>query len=124
MRAGKANGGTPGCMHTGGTPARAIAGRAREAEDRAMLTLLWIIIAVAVLVAWLLGIVDIFRRHLDAKHTVAWLLLVLIVPILGTILYWVLRPPDPGDLERTEAAQRDRRHERQDKPFDSTGFGV
>ena len=104
MRAGKANGGTPGCMHTGGTPARAIAGRAREAEDRAMLTLLWIIIAVAVLVAWLLGIVDIFRRHLDAKHTVAWLLLVLILPILGTILYWVLRPPDPG----TSSAPRPR----------------
>jgi len=89
-----------------------------------MLTLLWIIIAVAVLVAWLLGIVDIFRRHLDAKHTVAWLLLVLILPIVGTILYWVLRPPDPGDLERTEAAQRDRRQDRHDKPFDSTGFGV
>ena len=65
-----------------------------------MLTLLWIIIAVAVLVAWLLGIVDIFRRHLDAKHTVAWLLIVLIMPILGTILYWVLREEDPGTLER------------------------
>jgi len=52
-------------------------------------TLLWIIIAVAVLAAWLLGVIDIFRRRLDAKHTVAWLLLVLILPVLGTILYWV-----------------------------------
>ena len=89
-----------------------------------MLTLLWIIIAVAVLVAWLLGIVDIFRRHLDAKHTVAWLLIVLIMPILGTILYWVLREEDPGTLERKAAAQSDLRHARQDRPFDKSGFGV
>ena len=86
-------------------------------------TLLWIIIAVAVLAAWLLGVIDIFRRRLDAKHTVAWLLLVLILPIVGTILYWVLRPPDEGDLARAEAAQREIRHERHDQPFDSTGFG-
>ena len=85
-----------------------------------MWTFIWIVIAIAVAVAWILGVVDIFRRRLDAKHTVAWLLLVLILPILGTILYWVLRPPDPGDLARAEAAQRDVRHQR----HDSSGFGM
>jgi hypothetical protein len=87
-------------------------------------TLLWIIIAIAVAVAWVLGIVDIVKRRLDAKHTAAWLLIVLLMPILGTILYWVLREPDPGDLRRAEAAQRELRHQRQDRPYDSTGFGV
>jgi len=89
-----------------------------------MATFIWIVIATAVAAAWLLGIVDIFKRRLDAKHTVAWLLIVLMLPILGTILYWVLREPDPGDLRRAEAAQRELRQQRHDQPFDSTGLGV
>ena len=87
-----------------------------------MWTFIWIVVAVAVASAWILGVVDIFRRRLDAKHTVAWLLLVLILPILGTILYWVLRPPDPGDLARAEAAQRDVRHQRHGSS--GSGFGT
>jgi hypothetical protein len=87
-----------------------------------MLTFIWIVIAVAVAIAWILGVVDIFRRRLDAKHTVAWLLVVLILPIVGTILYWVLRPPDPGDLARAEAAQRDVRQHRHDSS--GSGFGM
>jgi predicted Abi (CAAX) family protease len=93
----------------------------RRTEDRRMLlTLILIVAAVAVAVAWILGVVDIFRRRMDAKHTVAWLLVVLIVPIIGTIVYWVLRPPDPGDFARAEAAQRDIRQHR----HDGSGFGM
>ena len=89
-----------------------------------MSTVLWFAVAVVVAVVWALGLVDLFRRHLDFKHTIAWLLIVLILPILGTILYWVLRQPDAGELERAEAAQRDLRHSRHEQPFDSTGFGM
>ena len=89
-----------------------------------MSTVLWFAVAVVVAVVWALGLVDLFRRHLDLKHTIAWLLIVLILPILGTILYWVLRQPDAGELERTEAARRDIRQSRHERPFDSTGFGM
>jgi hypothetical protein len=89
-----------------------------------MSTLIWAAIAVAVVVMWGIGIVDIVRRHLGATKTVAWLLIVLILPVLGTILYWLLREPDPGDFQQAEAAQRARRQSRHDQPFDSTGFGV
>jgi hypothetical protein len=34
------------------------------------------------------------RRHLGTSRTVAWLLIVLIVPLLGAALYWVLRGPE------------------------------
>lgn len=89
-----------------------------------MSSVIWITIAVAVAVAWVIGVADLFRRRLDFKHTIAWLLIVLILPVLGTILYWILREPDAGELERREAAQREIRHGRQERPFDSTGFGV
>jgi hypothetical protein len=87
-------------------------------------TLIWAVIGIVIAIAWGIGVVDIFRRHLDAKHTVAWLLIVLIMPILGTILYWVLREEDAGTLERKAAAESELRHARHDRPFDSTGFGV
>ena len=89
-----------------------------------MSTLIWVTIFVAVAVMWGIAIVDIIRRHLGAKRTVAWLLIVLILPILGTILYLVLREPDPDDFEQVEAAQRELRRSRHDRPFDSSGFGV
>jgi hypothetical protein len=95
-----------------------------DAEHRRMATFIWVVIAAAVAVVWLLGIIDIIKRRLDAKHTAAWLLIVLLLPILGTILYWVLRDPDPGDLRRAEAAQSALRHQRHERPFDSSGFGV
>jgi hypothetical protein len=89
-----------------------------------MATLIWVTLAVAVAIMWGIAIVDIVRRRLGAKRTVAWLLIVLILPILGTILYLVLREPERGDLEQVEAAQRELRHSRHDRPFDSSGFGV
>jgi uncharacterized protein (DUF58 family) len=89
-----------------------------------MSTFIWITLTVLVVIVWTIGVVDLFRRRLDFKHTIAWLLIVLILPILGTILYWVLREPDARDLERAEAAQRDLRHSRHERGFDSTGFGV
>jgi Phospholipase_D-nuclease N-terminal len=87
-------------------------------------TFLWITLATIVAVVWILGLVDLFRRRLDLKHTIAWLLIVILLPILGTILYWMLREPDAGELERIAAAERDIRHGRHEQPFDSTGFGV
>ena len=39
-------------------------------------------------------IADLVRRHLGTKRTVAWLLIVLILPLLGAGLYWVLRGPE------------------------------
>jgi hypothetical protein len=87
-------------------------------------TILWAAIIVAIAIAWGIGVVDIFRRRLDVMHTVAWLLLVLILPVIGTIVYWVLRPEDPDALERKAAAQADIRRGRQDRPHDGPGLGM
>jgi hypothetical protein len=52
---------------------------------------LWIAIGVTVLIVWVFSVVDIFSRHLDRKQTLAWLLIVILLPIAGSILYWLLR---------------------------------
>ena len=55
---------------------------------------LWGVMAVVVAVVWLVTVADVVRRHLGTKLTVAWLLIVLIIPLLGAALYWVLRGPE------------------------------
>ena len=53
-------------------------------------------IAVVAAIVWLVTIADLLRRHLGTSRTVAWLLIVLIVPLLGAALYWALRGPEAG----------------------------
>jgi hypothetical protein len=52
---------------------------------------LWFLGAVAI-VAWLVAIVDMIRRRaeLSRGQLAAWLLIVLIFPVLGTILYFAI----------------------------------
>ena len=51
---------------------------------------LWFLGVVAV-VAWLIAIVDMIRRRgqLSRGQLAAWVLIVIIVPVVGTILYFV-----------------------------------
>ena len=64
--------------------------------------LLWGILAVLLAVVWLITLSDLVRRHLGTQRTVAWLLIVLIVPFGGAAVYWILRKPEPtGRRPRT-----------------------
>ena len=58
------------------------------------MTVLWGVLIVVVAVVWLVTVSDLVRRHLGTKRTVAWLLIVLIVPLIGSALYWALRGPE------------------------------
>jgi cbb3-type cytochrome oxidase subunit 3 len=80
----------------------------------------WWTIAVVLLIVWVLTLVDIFRRPLSTKQTVAWVLIVLIVPFIGAIVYWAMRKPEAGEAEYFAEADAQRRYEAQHRPFDST----
>jgi heme/copper-type cytochrome/quinol oxidase subunit 2 len=59
---------------------------------------LWLLGAVAT-VAWAVAIVDMVRRRaeLSRGQLAAWVLVVIILPVLGTILYFVVgRRPAPA----------------------------
>jgi cytochrome bd-type quinol oxidase subunit 2 len=55
----------------------------------------WIAVAVALVVVWAITVADIFRLHRDRKHRLAWLLIVILLPFAGALLYWVLRRREP-----------------------------
>jgi NADH:ubiquinone oxidoreductase subunit 6 (subunit J) len=86
------------------------------------MSIIWWLLAVAVAIVWVISLVDIFRRRLDTGRTVAWVLLVLILPLVGSLIYWALRKPEADEATRTADAERARRDEARRRPFDSTGF--
>jgi hypothetical protein len=87
------------------------------------MTLLWIILLSVLALVWVLSIVDIFRRHYPGWTTVGWLALVVILPFVGSLVYWAARKPTRADAEQAYLAQADLRRDRAGRPFDSTGIG-
>ena len=74
------------------------------------------------LVIWVFTIVDIVKRHLGAAKTSAWILIVIIVPFLGALLYWILRKPSADELQRQVDNERAMRESAHSRPFDSTSI--
>ena len=54
--------------------------------------MIWWLLGVVATVAWVVAIVDMVRRRskLTRGQLFAWLLIVIILPVLGTILYFVI----------------------------------
>jgi uncharacterized membrane protein YqjE len=86
-----------------------------------MATVVWITIAVLALIICVISVVDIVRRHLGAQRTAAWLLIVVILPFFGSLLYWALRKPEPDEVERISRAERALEADAGRRPFDSSG---
>jgi len=64
--------------------------------------LLATLIAIPLLLIWVLTVVDLMRRHdLNGSRKVLWALVVLLVPVVGVIVYFIARPPQPTDRPPT-----------------------
>ena len=74
------------------------------------MSLLWSIVTVTVVVIWVVSIADIVRRRLDAKHTAGWILLVVLLPVLGSLVYWAMRKPTAEELDAAVGARADLSH--------------
>lgn len=84
------------------------------------MSLLWIIPACALLAVWIGTAVDIRRRRLGVWKAVGWLLVALLVPFIGALIYWLMRKPDADESERAAAAAASQRAETRDRGIDST----
>jgi hypothetical protein len=87
---------------------RAIAGSGPRAQDRRM-TLLWIFGSIIAVILAVVTIVDIVQRHYGGGKTALWIVLVVILPFLGSIAYWALRKPDAGEAEAVYLEQAELR---------------
>jgi hypothetical protein len=123
----------PTCGHPRQTPASAIAADRAAADDKAdenrpprpgdvAMELIWIAIGIALAAVWVITVFDILRRHLGAGKTAAWLLIVILLPFIGALAYWVMRKPTAEEVQRSAEAADSIRSERAGRSVDSTRF--
>ena len=71
-----------------------------------MSTFLWVFVGIPLLIVWAIGIVDIVRRDLPRGLKAAWIMIVLLLPFVGTLVYFIMRKPTPEEIRLTEQARR------------------
>ena len=81
------------------------------------------IIGVVVLVIWGITIWDIFRSRLGSGKTAAWLLIVILLPLVGSAFYWIRRKPQAGDVQRQYDNEVALRESRARRPTGGGTFG-
>jgi Phospholipase_D-nuclease N-terminal len=67
----------------------------------------WVFILVPLIVIWVIGVVDIVRRPLSRQATAAWIVVVLVFPFIGTLVYFLSRKPTQEELRLHRAAAAD-----------------
>lgn len=73
------------------------------------MTLLWIFGSIIAAILAIVTIVDIVQRHYSGGKTALWIVLVVILPFLGSIAYWAIRPPAAGEAEAAYLEQSELR---------------
>lgn len=71
-----------------------------------MSTVAWVFIGIPLLVVWVVGIVDIVRRDMPRATKAVWIMIVLLLPFVGTLAYFILRKPTPEEIRLTQRARR------------------
>ena len=82
------------------------------------MTLLGIIVACMLIAVVVLTIVDIVKRHLSTGAAIGWAVLVLVLPFVGAVIYWVVRKPDPTDPEQLYRLEAEQRRAAAHRPMD------
>ena len=73
--------------------------------------ILLIVFIIPVLIMWGYAIINLFSRHdLDVGPRLLWLLVILVLPLLGSIIYFMLRPAPQEQHRRAQA--RAKQHKR------------
>jgi hypothetical protein len=73
------------------------------------MSLLWTMLFCVVALVWVITIVDIIRQRYSGGTTAAWLAMVVLLPLLGSIIYTFARKSTREDAEQAYLAEADRR---------------
>jgi hypothetical protein len=75
----------------------------------AVSTSVLVFIAIPVAIAWVAGLVDIFRHPMPTGQRIFWIVIVFVLPIVGTLAYFMLRKPTDREVRAAQAAAAERR---------------
>jgi hypothetical protein len=69
------------------------------------------ILLVLIVALWVVALVDLFRRpDLSGGQRMAWALLIVILRLIGTVIYFAMRPTLPDEAEQIIAREARRQH--------------
>jgi hypothetical protein len=68
---------------------------------------MWSVLGVLVLIVWVLTLVDIFRRHYSGWTVVGYIALIIILPFIGSVIYWAVRKPTAAEVEQAYLGEAD-----------------
>ena len=64
------------------------------------------VLGVIILICWVLGLIDVVKRpDFDRGKRSAWILIIVLLPVIGTIAYFLSRPTLPDEREKIIEAQ-------------------
>jgi hypothetical protein len=83
------------------------------------MALVWIIIATLLVVIAVISLVDLFRNRQGRSGGAlfGWAVLIVILPLIGSIIYWSRRDVSQGEIEEGRLAQEDLRREAARRPL-------
>jgi hypothetical protein len=80
--------------------------------------MLWVLIGVALLLIWIVTLVDVLaRKDLHGWHKALWALFVIFLPIIGVPAYFITKPPDNPHPFMSGGAGSDEEQLRARHPF-------
>lgn len=86
-------------------------------------TLFIILIATPFILLWGAALLDIIHhRHHHGVALVAWMLVILIIPIIGPMLYFAFRKPTHSEVDQDYLARRELERDRTSQRIGGTGI--
>jgi K+-transporting ATPase A subunit len=77
-----------------------------------MRTLFIILVATPFILLWGAALLDLIRGHHSGWAIVAWMIVILVIPIIGPIIYFAFRTPTRAEVEHDYLAGRELERDR------------
>jgi ABC-type transport system involved in cytochrome c biogenesis permease component len=86
-------------------------------------SLFLILVATPFILLWGCALVDLIRGHRSGWAIVGWMVVILVLPIIGPMIYFAVRKPTRHDVDEQYLAARDLQRERAARPVGGPGLG-
>lgn len=86
-------------------------------------SLFLILVATPFILLWGCALLDLIRGHHSGWAIVGWMIVILVIPIIGPMIYFALRRPTRHDVDEQYLAERALQAERAARPVGGPGLG-
>ena len=86
-------------------------------------SLFLILLATPFILLWGCALWDLIRGHHSGWAIVGWMLVILVIPIIGPMIYFAVRKPTRVDVEQKHLAERELQRAAASRPVGGPGLG-